>query len=162
MEKFQELREISKKKYLLADHIITQTYPLLKDPKLLISSIENIFLAYTNSIGSLLYYEVLFKRIPRFQEDFDSKFEIFKGYCVRKHNIKQEDINTIKEIKDIIVQHRKSPMEFSREDRFVICSDDYAMKTIRIEDIKKMMTNAKGLVDQISLITSKNEGIFKR
>ena len=44
MEKFQELREISKKKIFLADHILTQTYPLLKDPKLLLATTENIFL----------------------------------------------------------------------------------------------------------------------
>ena len=161
MEKFQELREKSKKKILLADHILTQTYPLLKDPKLLLSVVENIFLAYTNSIGSLLHYDRLFKRIPHFQDNFDSKFKMFRERCTEKYNIKQEDINTIKEIKYIIVQHRKSPFEFVREDRLVICSDNYNMKTIKVDELKKMMTNAKEFVDKINNITIKNEEIFK-
>ncbi len=161
MERFQELREISKKKVMLADHILTQTYPLLKDPKLLLSVVENIFLAYANSIGALLHYERLFKRIPSFQEDFNSKIVMFRNRCAEKYDIKQEDINIIREIKDIIVQHRKSPVEFAREDRFVICSDDYSMKTIKVEELKKMMVNTKQFVDKISSITSKNEEIFR-
>jgi hypothetical protein len=160
MEKFQELREISNKKILLADHIITQTYPLLKDPKLLLAALENIFLAYTNSMGSLLYYERLFKRIPSFQESFESKFRVFLDHCIERHDIKQEDINTIKEIKDIIVQHRQSPVEFSREDQFVICSNTYNMKTINVDEIKKMIKNSKDFIRKINKITMKNEEIF--
>ena len=161
MEKFQELREISNKKILLADHILTQTYPLLKDPKLLLAATENIFLSYTNSVGSLLYYERLFKRIPNFNDTFESKFRLLRD-IYEKYEIKQEDINTIKEIKDIILQHRKSPMEFSRDDQFVICSDDYNMKTISIDDLKKMIKNAKDFIRKVNRITMKHEEIFKQ
>jgi hypothetical protein len=160
MEKFQELRNISKKKIVLADHILTQTFPLLKDPKLLLSALENIFLSYTNGVGSLLHYERLFKRIPNFQDSFEGKFRMLRDVA-EKYGIKQEDINTIKEIKNIIVQHKKSPIEFSREDRFVICMDDYKMKTIEFKQLKNMMRDAKVFVEKISNITSKHEGIFK-
>jgi hypothetical protein len=161
MEKFQELREISKRKLTLADHILTQTYPLLKDPKLLLAAIENIFLAYTNSISSLLYYERLFKRIPNFQDTYESKFRIFEERCSFKYHIKEENINIIKEIKNIIVQHRKSPIEFTREDQFVICSNDYSMKTIKYVQLKEMIINAKQFIDKVNTITSKNEAIFR-
>ena len=162
MEKFQELIETSEKKIRLADHILTQTYPLLKDAKLLISALENIFLSYTNSIGSLLHHERLFKRIPQFQDTFESKWRIFLNYCVDKHDIKQEDINMIRHIKNIIVQHRKSPMEFVRDDRFVICSDDYKMETLGHEELRKMLTHAQSFVKKISTIVSKHEGIFNK
>lgn len=160
MEKFQELRELSKKKVTLADHILTQTYPLLKDPKLLLATLENVFLAYTNAMASLLYYERLFKRIPPFQEDFEGKLKAFRNECANKYGIKQEDINIIKEIKDIIVNHRKSPIEFSRQDKFIICSEDYSLKTIDVEKLKKMIINTKEFIKKISDITSKNEMIF--
>jgi hypothetical protein len=161
MEKFQELREISKRKLTLADHILTQTYPLLKDPKLLLAAIENIFLAYTNSISSLLYYERLFKRIPNFQDTYESKFRIFEERCSFKYHIKEENINIIKEIKNIILQHRKSPIEFTREDQFIICSNDYSMKTIKYKQLKEMIINAKQFIDKVNTITSKNEAIFR-
>ncbi len=161
MEKFQELRDISNKKIMLADHILTQTYPLLKDPKLLLSIVDNIFLSYSKSIGSLLHYERLFKRIPNFQDNFDNKLVMLRNECAEKYNIKQEDINRIKEIKEIIVQHRKSPVEFVREDRFVICSDDYSMKIIDLIELKNMLANAKEFIDKVNNITKKNEIIFK-
>ena len=160
MEKFQELRDISNKKIMLADHILTQTYPLLKDPKLLLSTVDNIFLAYSKSIGSLLHYERLFKRIPNFQDDFYNKLVMLRNECAEKYNIKQEDINRIKEIKEIIVQHRKSPVEFVREDRFVICSDDYSMKIIDVNELKVMLANAKEFICKVNNITKKNEIIF--
>ena len=154
------VNNFSNKKILLADHILTQTYPLLKDPKLLLAAMENVFLSYTNAIGSLLYYERLFKRIPNFHDDFESKFRIFRD-VYEKYDIRREDINTIKKIKDIIVQHRKSPMEFTKEDRFVICSDDYQMQTIDVEEIKNMVKNAKDFIRKVNRVTMKNEEIFR-
>ncbi len=86
---------------------------------------------------------------------------MFRNRCAEKYDIKQEDINIIREIKDIIVQHRKSPVEFAREDRFIICSDDYSMKTIRVDELKKMIISVKRFVEKINSITSKNEEIFR-
>jgi len=162
MEKFQELREIAKKKINLADHILTQTYPLLKDPKLLVSVIENIFLAYTNAIGSLLHYERLFKRVPQFQDTFESKWRIFINECAHKYKIKQSELDDIRMIKSIIIKHKKSPMEFVRDGRFVICSGDYKIDTISFDELKKLLLNAKVFIANISNIVSKHEYIFKR
>ena len=78
MEKFQELRDAANKKLQLADHILTMTYPIVKDPKLLLSVVENLFLAFSYGIGSVLHYERLFKRIPPFPDNFASKFELFR------------------------------------------------------------------------------------
>jgi len=161
MEKFQELRETAKKKVQLADHILTQTYPLVKDTKLLLVVIENIFLALTNAVGSLLYYERLFKRIPPFQDNFSSKFNMFRARCVDRYKINNEYVLFIQSIKDIIVEHKKSPVEFVRKDRFVICSDNYSMKTISVEQIKENLAKAKLFINEIGNITAKEEAIFK-
>lgn len=160
MEKFQELRETAKKKIQLADHILTQTYPLVKDTKLLLVVMENIFLALTNSIGSLLYYERLFKRIPPFQDNFSSKFNMFRAKCIDRYKIDKEHVIFIQDIKDIIVEHKKSPVEFVRKDRFVICSDNYSMKTISVEQIKEHLAKAKLFTNQMGNITTKEEAIF--
>lgn len=160
MERFQELREAAKKKVHLADHILTQTYPLVKDTKLLLVVIENIFLALTNAIGSLLYYERLFKRIPPFQDTFSSKFNMFRAKCVDRYKIDKELVLFIQGVKDIILEHKKSPVEFVRKDRFVICSDNYSMKTLSVEQIKEYLSKTKLFTNQIGNITSKEEAIF--
>ena len=64
MEQFQESRDNAKKKIQIADHMLGVTYPLVKDTKLLVVIMENIFLAYTNAMAAILYHERLFKRIP--------------------------------------------------------------------------------------------------
>lgn len=160
MEKFQELREVAKKKVHIADHMLTQTYPLIKDPKLLLAIIENVFLALTNAIGSVLYYERLFKRIPPFQDNFSSKFNMFRARCVEKYKINKDYVGMIRDVKDIILQHKKSPVEFSRKDSFVICSEDYKMKVISIEQIKSYLDKTKLFIQEASYIVSKNENIF--
>lgn len=162
MEKYEELRDIARKKIQIADHMLTMTYPMVKDPKLLLAVMENVFLALANSIGSLLYYERNYKRVPPFQDTFVSKFNIFKEKCVKRYNIDEEMTLMMQEIKDIILQHKKSPVEFTRSDSFVICSDDYKMKTISLEKMKNYILKSKSFIQNINNIINKNQEIYNK
>lgn len=156
MDKFLELKEEAIKKLKTADHILTQSYPLAKDTRLLLAVMDNIFLALTNSMSSLLYYERSTKDIPPFRDNFVSKFNIFTGKLVEKHNIKKSYVDLLQKVKDIIVDHRKSPIEFKRKDSFVICSDDYNIKTITVDNITNYLNQAKSFVDlMLKLIKDK-------
>lgn len=150
----------AKKNIMVADHMLSVTYPLIKDTKLLIAILDNIFLALTNSVGALLHHERLFKRIPPFHETFDSKFNIFRLRCIDKFNIDKAYIPFILDIKDIIVQHNKSPVEFAKGDKFVICSESYKMKSISLKDIKEYLIKTKNFNNKIDEILSKNDGLF--
>ena len=161
MEKFQELRELANKKLQLADHIVTMTYPMVKDPHLLLSSIENLFLAFSYGMGSVLYYDRLFKRIPPFPDNFTSKYELFRDKCTKKYGLDQNYLKIIKDLREIIVTHKKSPMEFSRNEKFVICNGDYRMRTISSNEVKEYISKAKLFIKSISSIVSKDESIFK-
>lgn len=162
MEKFQELRDEAEKKLHLADHMLTMTYPMIKDPKLLLSAIESLFLAFSYGMSSVLYYERLFKRIPLFPDDFRSKFEVFKDRCSERYNLDKEYLKIMQELKEIIVAHKKSPMEFPRNDAFVICSADYRTKVIFPNMIKIYVEKAKLFIKRVSAIVSKDEAIFNR
>ena len=160
MEKFQELRDTSKKKLQLADHLLTMTYPLVKDPNLLLSSVENLFLAFSYGMTSVLHYEMTFKRISPFPDNFTSKFELFQDKCAKRYNIDIEHLNIMKDLKDIIVAHKKSPMEFSRKENFVICNGDYRLRTISANQVKDYVEKAKLFIKNVSIIVSKDEAIF--
>ena len=159
MEKFQELRELSKKKVAIADHILTQTYPLIKDAKLLLAVIENIFLALSYSMSSLLHHERYIKRIPVFSDNFTSKFNLFITKCVPMYNFKKDYILLIQNIKEILVAHKKSPVEFLRKDRFVICGDNYNLTTISYEQTKNYLSLTKLFVNQIDNIISRESNL---
>jgi len=162
MEKYEELRDIARKKLQVADHMLTMTYPLIKDPKLLLAVMENIFLALTNSIGALLYYERIYKRVPPFQDTFVSKFNVFNQKCAKRYQINPEYLLMMRDIKDIILQHKKSPVEFTRNDSFIICSDNYQMKTISLEKIKNYILKSRLFIQQIDSILTKNQEVFNK
>ena len=161
MEKFQECRDKAKKNIKIADHMLSVTFPLIKDTKLLLAIIENIFLSYTNSIAAILYYERLFKRIPPFHDTFESKLNVFRERCVIRHNIDKSYVMEVQDIRDIIVEHRKSPVEFKRGDKFVICSDNYRIKSISVREIRKYIDKAKVFIEVMDNIVSKDEGLFR-
>ncbi len=152
---------MAKKKLQLADHILTMTYPLVNDAKLLLAVVENIFLALTNSMASVLYYERLFKRVPPFHDNFSSKFSLFKEYAEKKE-INKEYLRLIQDMKNIILKHKKSPVEFVRKDQLIICNGDYRINTVSVNELKECMTKARSFLQINEGIVGKNEGLFAK
>ena len=157
MEKYEEIRDKAIKNIKIADHMLTQTYPLVKDPRLLLTVLENVFLSLTNAIGALLYFERLYKRVPSFNDTFESKYNTFKMKLVGRYNIDKENVKFIADVKSIIVSHKKSPVEFSRKGVFVMCSEDYRMRALTPEEMKKYVARAKAFVGDINSIIKQNE-----
>ena len=62
MESFHEYRDQAVKHIKTADHMVSVTYPLVKDPKLLVAVIDNIFLALTNSMTAILHFDRTFNK----------------------------------------------------------------------------------------------------
>lgn len=85
---------------------------------------------------------------------------MFREKCIQKYNFSREQVELIQDIRDIILEHKKSPVEFRRKDSFVICSDNYNIKTISIDKIKDYLYKAKLFIQETNKIISKNEGIF--
>ncbi|RLG27912.1 hypothetical protein DRN98_10280 [Methanosarcinales archaeon] len=162
MEEFQVLRDKALQKIKIADHMLFMTYPLVKDPKLLLAIIENIFASLDYGISALLQHERLFKRIPPYHDTFASRFEIFRSKMIPRYGLSTNYVKLIKEVKTILSEHKKSPVEFARKDKFVICSPTYSLKTIDISLVKKYVFETKVFIDNINRIVSKHEGIFTR
>lgn len=161
MEKFQELKERSIKKLKVADHMLFVTYPVVKEAKLLIAVLENIFLSYTNSMAALLHYDRLFHKIPPFKDNFESKFHLFKEKCMPRYDLNRSYIKDMQELKMLLIEHKKSPVEFTKKDKFVICSDKFKMKAITVSDMKGYINKAKIFIQDIQSITSENERLFR-
>ncbi len=158
MEAYQRLLTEAKKKLSLADHMLFVTHPLLKDPKLLLAVMENLFLAQTHTMGALLYYERIFKRVQPFFDTFESKYRVFSEKCLERYNLDPDYLDFLRSIKEVLVAHKRSPIEFSRKDQFVICSEDYELKVLNISEIKELVAKTKQFyVDITSLIRKLEE-----
>ena len=130
-----------KKKYKIVDHMINVTYPLVRDTRLLLSSVENIFLTMTNAMGALLHYDRLYKKIPPFNDTFDSKYFMYTRLCQEKYDLNPEFAILMRDIKKIIVEHKKSPVVFSRKDKYVICTDTYQTNVLTYNKIRGHLNN---------------------
>lgn len=160
MEKFKELRERAKENIKVADHMITMSYSMFKDPKILVSALKTLMKATENSITSMLEYEKLFKNIPVYHESIDVKFDLFKKKIIPKYKLTKNHEKTIKTILDLSNAHKDSSMEFPRKNKFVMCSETYETRTINVNDLKSLIQDVKHLVEDAYKVTEKNDRIF--
>lgn len=159
MEIFQEANIKSKKHLQNADHMLSMTYPLIKDPKILLAVLNNMDVAISSIIDTVLEYDKLYKRISTYEDTFEAKFEIFKKKCVSKYGFNPDFIQTVKEIKETIKAHKESPVEFSKKDKFVICNEKYKFKILEADTLKKQITKTKLYYNIVQNIL-KNDRIF--
>ncbi|MCF7861991.1 hypothetical protein K9M79_07155 [Candidatus Woesearchaeota archaeon] len=159
MEKHIEEQEKAKKTIMVADHMLSVTFPLVKDPKMLVAILENIFIALSSSVASVLYLHRKYKMIPPFHDTFESKYNSFVTYIKPTYKIDLEYVRLIQDIKDILIERKSSPMEFSRKDSFVICSDKYHMRRISTGQIKNFLNMTKKFIVEIDRIVNKDEKI---
>ncbi|MBN1275117.1 hypothetical protein JXA12_02395 [Candidatus Woesearchaeota archaeon] len=162
MEKFMEYRDRSRQNIRVADHMLTMTYPLVKDPKLLLAVLENLFMAITNSMAAVLYYERIFKRVPPFHDTFESKFNLFKTKIVPRHKIDLKWVRFIAEVKEYVQEHKESTTEFPRKDKFIMADHNYRMKALDERLLKQHLSKTKELVHLLLQLVSKNDAMFGR
>lgn len=157
MEQFRLLVQDMNRYFKTADHLAYITYPLVKDNKLMIVILENINNALIKGIEAILYYDRLYKRIPPYPENFHSKLDVFKIKCALRYNFDRSFIILIQDIYELVEQHKKSPMEFIRKDKFVICSYDYKkVNTLNIDKLKSYINEAKPFLEKINKIHNQN------
>lgn len=159
MADFRAFMDRANSRIKAADHMLTQTYPLVMDPKLLLAVVDNLFLSIVSGMTGMLCYEREFRRVPAFVENFENKFRIFSERCVPRYKISKEYLIMIQEVKDLIIAHKDSPVEFARKDSFVMCSDSYRIKTVYLERIRKYVELTKKFLSEISVIIGRDERV---
>jgi len=161
MEEFQRLRQEADQALQVADHMLTVTYPLVQDTKLLLSVTINLYKGMTKGVSAILSYERLFKRIPPYPESFYPQLQFFKARCTRRYNLNPEYLQLMEKLHEIVEMHKHSPIEFRRQDKFVICSDNYRLSTITLQQLKEYLAKAKLFIAEVHRMVGKYERIFR-
>lgn len=149
MESVLKLVERANKSFQTADHLAYVTYPLLKDPKLMMTVVENLYNAMVCGMDAFLQYERLYKRIFNLPDDFSSKMDIFKKVAQR-YNINREHIVVIDDLKNVIDYRRKAPVEFVRRERIIMCSDTYKIRSLNMDKVKEYITRSKPFFEKLN------------
>src|SRR3989338_6784100 len=157
MDTFQACIEVMNRSVKAADHLIYVTYPLVKEEKLILASLQNLNGALIAAVEAVLHYERLYKRIGPYPENFNSKLEIFKTKCAERYSIGREFIVLIQDVAKLVEEHKSSPMEFTRKNKYYIFNRDYRrMEYLDVNKLKSYISNAKIFIEKINRIYPQN------
>lgn len=131
----EELVVQAKKSLQLADYLLIGTYPLVKDPKVLLGVLTNLHNAYKNTIMYSLSKKMVPLKTEKGQlEQFMYQFESL---------ISKEELQSIKTVYDLFEEHKVSSVEFARKQKLVICDNHYELHALSFEILKKHLQHAK-------------------
>jgi len=150
MQKFINNLQETEKIINTVDHMIYVTYPLIKDKKLLIKIILELKNAIANCITIILQYEYLFKRISLYK-DSKTNFRTFQERCASRYELTSAETKSIVELFEIVKKHQQSSMEFVKNEKIIILSENLEQKTITIEKIKEFLELSKKLLKNIKI-----------
>jgi len=154
-EKYKENVKKAIDNIRIADHMLYVTYPVIKDKRLLIKTLEQVYDSIICIINSILQYDHIFKRV-KLTNDARDNFEIFLNKCTKRYNITEEEISSILELITLVEKHKKSPVEFIRRDKIVIMEESLKTTTIDSESLKKYLVLAKNMVNKAKFGMSLN------
>jgi hypothetical protein len=146
---FQTLRIQALEKLKVADHLVGTTYSLVREPKLLVSVIENICQALELTMQALIEYEKNFITIQKYTPDFEGIMELFRRKIVTKYGIHNDVVSFIIDVKKTLDSHKKASVEFTKKETFVMSDNNYNLTTLNVDDVKKTLTKARKHVDEL-------------
>ena len=145
MEKFFENLEKAEKIISTASHLLYVTYPIVQDKKLLLKILSEIKNGLASCMNAVLQYEYLYGRV-RLSSDPKINFKKFLEKCCPRYNITNIEVKRILRIFEIIEKHNTSPMEFVKEDKVVILTDNMNSETITLEKVKEFLDSSKSVL----------------
>lgn len=135
-----------------ADHLIFVTYPAVNEVKMLYVIVDGISTAVKKAMIAVVRYDRLYKRVPLVPGDFRSEFAIFRDKCSVRYGLDRKYVALIAELHRVVEAKKRSPMEFVRKDKFVICTEDYKMKVLNLAKVKEYLQISKSFVNEVSRI----------
>ena len=152
MDNHRKLIESANLNFKNADHMIYVTYPIVNDPKLVMTIVEKLYSSVMDTITALLTFDYLYKRISYVPEREEDKIRLFKEFTIGRYSLNRELLILIGELKDLLDFRKRAPVEFTRKENFVVCSARYSTKTINIRKIKSYVQDIKTFLEKANRI----------
>jgi gamma-glutamyl:cysteine ligase YbdK (ATP-grasp superfamily) len=150
MDKHAESILASEKYLANADHLLYVTYNVIKEKKLLLNVLENLYKALLYGINAVLTFEHETRHVRLYNES-SRNLQIFK-IVAKNYNITSQELGLIDEIMLIIKKHKESGLVFTRGEKVVIMVED----KIIFFDLAK----TKEYIQAVKIIISKIKKAF--
>ncbi|MEM3127077.1 MAG: hypothetical protein QW331_03355 [Candidatus Woesearchaeota archaeon] len=125
-----------------AHQILTTSYPVLKEEKLLLVALNHLFLSFQDGLQILITakHDVASPSIPTMRK------------YVRKHSLSPLSLIAFQQIQELVRLHKQSPVEFSKNDNFVICSTNYELSVLTQEKLQEFLLILEQFLNSIDRI----------
>ena len=140
-----------------ADYLLTTTFKAFKEPKILINVLKNIDESFDMAISTICYRDRDLKLVSKFHDSSISRLNLFKQKLAPKYGFDEKLIKIISEIRELLEQHKTSPVEFTRRTEFIICNNSFGIKKINYENTKQYLEIAKKFIFDIEKIIQTNK-----
>ncbi len=139
MEQYEQNLKEAARHLQIADHMTYVTFPLINDHRLLLKIFDEIYGSIIGCVNAILNYEASYKRI-RLYNGFNNNLETFTKIG-KNYNLS--------EFIDLNKKHKQSAMEFVRQNKVVIMSDNLGTQVLDLIIIKKYLLLAKELMVRV-------------
>jgi len=120
----------------IAEHLFTVTFPLAKDPKLLLGVVDNL----AKCTEYLINFQLI-KKNGTFPDDFISKLVTFRKFAPKAQ---AELFGKLHNLNNL---HRTCPIEFRRGNTLIMCTHGYEMHTLSVLEIEQYLTIVKEIIE---------------
>lgn len=135
-------REAALRALRSAGHLLTQTYPIIGDPKLLLAALQQIWAALEHSMNCLLAFDRELKRIPRYGDELEARLAAFTLRCAPLHGLKAQ-LALLAEVRELLARHKAAAFEFSRKAALVLCDENFKLSLLTADQLMTYLSRAK-------------------
>ena len=146
MANFEDSLRNSEKYLINAYHMLNVTFKVIEDKRILLNVIENLYKSLLYGIDSILQYEAVTKKARLFKEG-RKNLEMFK-LIADTYGINSTEIRFIDEIFYLTKKHKNSSMEFLKNDKVVILSDNDPYY-LQLHTLKQYVGSTREIVRKI-------------
>ncbi len=151
--KFADSLLEAEKKWHNSDYLLSVTYKVVKDEKLLLRVLENINKTLVLLISIILKFEYLHKRIE-LSNDIKKNLDVFFRKSAVRYGLDENNIDVLKKIIFLNKKHVESGLEFSKRGKVFMLDDDMHSFFLDEEFMKSSLNAVKLLLDSANKIFS--------
>lgn len=155
--RFSVLLSDADRQVQIADHLLTVTYPMVKDPKLLMSVIEHCRRAIEDCADAVVEFHVS-------RDEYELPIHTTAGQPAGKHNAlaafsdlvkvrhpnipaASDAVALCKDFALTLQQYKEAPVSFPRDERLVIANEGFTfLKEVTPAELKRSLNEVKRFV----------------
>lgn len=116
--------------------LLEATYPLSKDPKVLVSALHHLKAVHQANSEFVMYLE-----------NKENNIDLFLAHAQKK--LTKDELDVIKEVDALCTQQQESDVEFRRKDHYVLCNEDYELSTLSKEQLNSYLQHSIALTKKL-------------